>query len=191
MNKFIQIFLFLAVFFASLMKAEAKVYEMLPEMPENPLSEQVVVKKYDYTNTTRVPIYLKIEDTYKTSGDTQTGDELTFVATRDVIYNDKILVKKGEKTTARIRYFIRRGMNGIPSILILDGFNFANLDERKLDAHYMKRGIDNTLLVLPLKWALTILYPLGSFTNFIIGGEARISSKKEIVLYYYPEWILE
>ncbi len=191
MNKFLYTVMSLVIFSVSAAAAELKTPEMLPAMPENPLSEEIVIKKYDYSNTTRVPIYLHIENKYKTDNNTKTGDKLTFVVSNDVYYKNKLLIRHGEKTNATIAYFIHRGMNGIPSILILDGFQFKNIDSRKLEAKYIKRGFDNTLFVLPLKWALTFLYPLGSFTNFIIGCEANISPKDEILIYYYPERILE
>ena len=43
-------------------------------------------------------------------------------------------------------------------------------------------------MVLPIKWALTPIPFVGSFTNFIIGGNANISDKDTIILYYYPNW---
>lgn len=192
MNKILlSVISFLIIFSTAVQAAEAEVYEQIPDMPAAPVSEKVLVKKYDYTNPTRIPIYLHIEKHYRTNGDTKVGDEFTFIAERNVYYNGQLLVKSGEKTTARLTHFLRRGMNGIPSILILEGFQFENLDSRKLDDVFIKRGFDNTLFVLPLKWALTFLYPLGSFTNLVIGGEARISPKDDIIIYYYPEWVVE
>ena len=192
MNKILlSVISFLIIFSTAVHTAEAEVYEQIPDMPVAPVSEKVLVKKYDYTNPTRIPIYLHIEKHYRTNGDTKVGDEFTFIAERNVYYNGQLLVKSGEKTTARLTHFLRRGMNGIPSILILEGFQFENLDSRKLDDVFIKRGFDNTLFVLPLKWALTFLYPLGSFTNLVIGGEARISPKDDIIIYYYPEWDVE
>ena len=192
MNKILlSVISFLIIFSTAVQAAEAEVYEQIPDMPAAPVSEKVLVKKYDYTNPTRIPIYLHIEKHYRTNGNTKVGDEFTFIAERNVYYNGQLLVKSGEKTTARLTHFLRRGMNGIPSILILEGFQFENLDSRKLDDVFIKRGFDNTLFVLPLKWALTFLYPLGSFTNLVIGGEARISPKDDIIIYYYPEWVVE
>lgn len=165
--------------------------EQIPDMPQNPLSENLRITKYDYSNPLKIPIYLHIEKHYRTNGDTKPGEEFTFVVERNVYYNGELLVKRGEKTTAKLTHFIRRGMNGIPSILILEGFQFENLDPNKLDGKFIKRGFDNTLFVLPLKWALTPLYPLGSFSNIIIGCEARISPKDDIIIYYYPEWVVD
>lgn len=191
MSKFLYTLAFLFIFSSSVFAAEPQTCEQIPDMPENPLSEKIRIKNYDYTNATQIPIYLHIENRYKTNGDTKAGDELTFVVSRDVYHNGQLLVKRGEKTTVKLTHYIRRGMNGIPSILILEGFNFENIDSRKLDARFIKRGFDNTLFVLPLKWALTFLYPLGSFANFVIGCEARISPKDEIIIYYYPDWVIE
>ena len=51
-----------------------------------------------------------------------------------------------------------------------------------------KFGLDLSLLVFPIKWALTFLPPTGSLTNFILGGHASIKENKIIELYYYPNW---
>ena len=39
-----------------------------------------------------------------------------------------------------------------------------------------------------MKWALTILPPSGSLTNFIKGGHAKLKTNEVIELYYYPDW---
>ena len=49
-------------------------------------------------------------------------------------------------------------------------------------------GQDRSLIVFPLKWALTILPPTGSLTNFIKGGHAKVKTNKTITLYYHPNW---
>ena len=43
-------------------------------------------------------------------------------------------------------------------------------------------------MVYPIKWALTPIPGVGSLTNFILGGNAKITPKDKIIIYYYPEW---
>lgn len=193
MNKFIKIFfIFILIFCTSKSYAQQSfIYEELPDASEINAVKKNIIKHYDYTNPVRIPIVLRIDDTYTTDGTTKPGEEFSFTVKKDVYYKGKLLVKKGEKTKAVLTHYIDRGMNGIPSILIIEGFSFKNIEQEKLDDWYMKRGFDNTLFVLPLKWVLTPLYPLGSFANFIIGCEARVSPNDDIYIYYYPEWIVE
>lgn len=80
-------------------------------------------------------------------------------------------------------------MNGIPASIIFGDFKFENIDKNKIDYTYERFGQDRSLWVFPLKWALTILPPTGSLTNFIKGGHARLKTNKVIQLNYYPEWI--
>ena len=80
-------------------------------------------------------------------------------------------------------------MNGIPASIIIGSFDIPNINPDKVTYYYEIIGQDRSLWVYPLKWALTILPPTGSLTNFIFGGHAKLSTKKKIKLYYYPEWI--
>jgi hypothetical protein len=45
-----------------------------------------------------------------------------------------------------------------------------------------------SLLVFPLKWALTPFVGVGSLTNLIFGRNAYVTDKDTIVIYYYPDW---
>ena len=80
-------------------------------------------------------------------------------------------------------------MNGIPASIIVGNFEVENIPKGQISDSFEIRGQDRSLWVYPLKWALTILPPTGSLTNFIKGGHAKLKENKTIQIYYYPEWI--
>ena len=76
----------------------------------------------------------------------------------------------------------------MPGQIILDDFSIPGIEPHKVKGSFLKKGADLTLLVLPVKWALTPLPPLGSCTNVIIGGHGIIKPRTKITIYYYPNW---
>ena len=56
------------------------------------------------------------------------------------------------------------------------------------DEHYQKTGQDRTLWLLPIKWALTILWPSGYFVNFIVGGHAKLTEKDKALMKWTKEF---
>ena len=144
---------------------------------------------YNYESTKKIPIQLKILENINSESKLIEGQLLDFKVARDVIYNDKILVKRGTPVKTKVSIIITPGMNGIPASIIINNFEVQGLKSSKLTSSYEFIGQDRCLLVFPLKWALTILPPTGSLTNFIMGGHAKIKVKKPITIYYYPEWI--
>ena len=79
-------------------------------------------------------------------------------------------------------------MNGIPASIVFKDFDISEIAKGQISDTYEIYGQDRSWLVFPLKWALTILPPSGSLTNFIMGGHAKLKTKKPIIVYYYPEW---
>ena len=144
---------------------------------------------YNYEDTERVLIKLQIDKDVK-STDLQPGDKLKFYVKQNVKYNKKLLLKADTEVTATVKASTTRGMNGIPGEIIIDDFNIPRIDSNKTKSTYIKRGPDRTILVLPLRYALTPLFPLGSFTNIILGGNAKITKIDTIPIYYYPNWNL-
>lgn len=144
-------------------------------------------KMCNYQNLTRVPIVLNSREIIR-SRDVVDGKFYEFVVKKNVVYKRKCLVPKGTIVTGRLETMTTKGMNGIPAMMIFDDFIISGIEPEKLKSYYIRRGLNLTMLVLPLKWALTILPPTGSLTNFIMGGPAKITPKTDITLYYYPEW---
>ena len=185
MNKFL-----LSLFFClicSTCYAEPIVDEIADELPRA-VAQPNVYKGYNFESTTKIPIELKIIKPIKSETQVYEGQYVDFKVVKDVIYNDKVIIRRGEIVPARISVIISPGMNGIPASIIFKDFESEYLKKGQIADTYEVFGQDRSLLVFPLKWALTILPPTGSLTNFIMGGHAKVKSKKHITVYYYPEW---
>ncbi len=141
--------------------------------------------KYDYSNTKKIKIPLRIKETVKSEKFLHEGQILEFETT-DSIYNEsQLLIPKYQIVKARVETIIKNGMNGIPASIVLGNFQTDGIDSNKLSTTIEIFGKDLSLLVFPLKWALTFLPPTGSLTNFIVGGHAKIKTNKIIEIYYY------
>lgn len=145
--------------------------------------------EYNYNATESVPVKLQLNGKISTKNNHgYEGQILKLRVKQNVKYNGKIIVKSGAQATAKLETIMTKGMNGIPAILIVDNFQIDGIDSDKLKGTYIKKGLNLSWLVFPIKWALTILPPTGSLTNFIMGGNATIDSKDTITLRYYPNW---
>ena len=189
------VFACLSLFFVS--KIEAK--ELLrDEFIENQLEERELVLpqpnlKYNYNSLNAVKIKLNyVGKPISTKGENiYDGIPLDFVVKNNVVYKRKTILKQGTPVKARVSLHRKRGMNGIPGAIIIEDFDIPEIADSKLLGLYQKTGQDRTLWLLPIKWALTILWPSGYFVNFIVGGHATLSPKDDITLMYYPEWVSE
>ena len=132
---------------------------------------------------------MRILEEVHCENDIYEGEELKFRVLNDVYHNSDLRIRQNSIVTARVKTIITPGMNGIPASIILDEFKIDGVNKGQFVNSIEVFGQDRSLLVFPLKWALTILPPTGSFTNFIRGGHAKIKPKKTITLYYYPEWL--
>ena len=146
------------------------------------------VLPYNYNDTTCIPIKLSVTEELSTKNPIIEGQNVKLRVRENTIYNGQVLLKAGETVNAKIETVITSGMNGIPASIIFGDFQFNNIDEGTVTDTYETFGQDRSLWVYPLKWALTILPPTGSLTNFIKGGHAKLKSDKVIELYYYPNW---
>ena len=145
---------------------------------------------YDYTSTERVEVKLQLDEAKLSTkkGCLSEGQKVQFRVKRDVKYKGKTIIPKFTLATGIIQTFISKGMNGIPATIIIDNVQIEGIDNSKIKGTIIKKGADFSMLVFPLKWALTILPPTGSLTNFIPGGNAVINKKTDLVVYYYPNW---
>ncbi len=181
------IFLFLSINSANaILQEDTFINESLKEVnctiPETNLN-------YNYESTESIPVKLQITDKISTKKNgVYDGKILQFKVREDVFYNNEIILKRGQIINAKVGTYLTRGMNGIPAAIIIDNFEIPGIDNRQVKGTYIKKGLNLTLFVLPLKWALTFLPPTGSFTNLIFGGNASISPKDRILIYYYPNW---
>ena len=144
---------------------------------------------YNYESCEKIPIKLKIKQNISTKKDgVYDGQEVLFEVRQNVKYNNKIILKQGDLVKATVDGYLSRGMNGIPASIILDNFEMSGIDSKKIKGFYKKRGLNLSLMVYPIKWALTPIPGVGSLTNFILGGNAHITSRDTVVIYYYPNW---
>ncbi len=144
---------------------------------------------YDYQGTARIPVGLRITERISSETKVYEGQEITFKVRSDIYYNGKLVFEKGTVIPAKIETIVKSGMNGIPASIIVGDFEFENIPKGQISDSFEIRGQDRSLWVYPLKWALTILPPTGTLTNFIKGGHAKLKENKTIQIYYYPEWI--
>ena len=186
MNKFLS-FLFL-LFSSSVCFAQSisdEVAEGLPKAVKQPR----VYADYNFESTNKVPVCLKVVEGFKSEEDLYEGQFVDFKVAKDVLYNDKVIIARGTPVLARVAVVISPGLNGIPASVIFKDFEIEKLFKGQLSDTYEIFGQDRSLWVFPLKWALTILPPSGSFTNLIMGGHAKLSVKKHITINYYPDWM--
>ena len=152
------------------------------------IPKPIVNTNYNYENTDRLPIRLVIIKRIKSEQDIYEGQPVKFQVKKTVTYKNNIIVKRGTIVNARVGTIVSSGMNGIPASIVFDNFQIPNINPSQLTDSYEIFGQDRSLIVFPLKWALTILPPTGSLTNFIKGGHAKLKTDKEIILYYHPQW---
>ena len=152
------------------------------------LQKPPVNTHYNYASTRRIPIRLAIIADIKSEKDITEGQTVVFRALNDIWHNRQPILKKDDLVQAKVETIIKSGMNGIPASIIFGDFKFDNIESSRVLDEYEKFGQDRSLWVYPMKWALTILPPSGSLTNFIKGGHAKLKTNEVIELYYYPDW---
>ena len=185
MNRLI---IFLLVFFISSPSFALIEDEVAKELPQSQLKPDVYLN-YNYESIEKYSVKLKSMKNILSEKELYEGQVLDFKVSKDIHVNDNKIIKRGTKASAKVSAIITPGMNGIPASIILSDFRIEDIDKNKLSAEYEIFGQDRCLLVYPLKWALTILPPAGSLTNFIMGGHAKIKTNRFIEINYYPQWI--
>ena len=153
--------------------------------PEKPVANT----NYNYESVVVIPIKLKISDEISTKkGNIYDNQEVVLYTKNPVKYKNKTILNYGEKFTANVAIYMKKGMNGIPAQIVLDNFKTKKIDSNKISGVYIKRGLNLTALVWPAKILLTIIPGAGTGMNFIKGGNATITSNDTVTIYYHPEW---
>ena len=159
------------------------------DLKSKKLEKPFVNSTYNYESYEKIPIKLNITKKISTSKEgVPDGQPLKFYVKEDVKHDGKVVIPKRTEVTANIATSIDRGMNGIPATIIVDNFKIKGIDDSKIKGVLIKRGLNLSILVFPIKWALTPIPGAGSLTNLIIGGDAHINPKKVVTIYYYPHW---
>lgn len=157
------------------------------------IKKPYIHKEYDYESTYAIPLRIAIKDRIKSEKDLYEGQTVEFIVQKSIFVNDRIRIRRGNILKARVSTIITSGMNGIPASVIFDSFEVKDAPDKMKPGQITDTlevfGQDRTYFVFPLKWALTILPPTGSLTNFIMGGHVKLNTKKIFTLYYHPEWL--
>lgn len=190
MNRLGRVFLILVLLFLSFGKSFALTED---ELVKTTLSNKNIEKPYtnldyNYEDTDTVDVKLSVLEDIKNEKYLHEGQIIKFQVVRDVKYQNEIVIKHGTIATARVETIIANGMNGIPASVVLGDFDVEGVPWSKLTSTYEEFGLDLSLMVYPLKWALTILPPTGTLTNFIKGGHVKLKSKNVITIKYHPNW---
>lgn len=186
MNKFFALFFVLLIL--SMPFGAALAEEAETESFSSLAVEKSDTLPYNYSDTHFIPIRLAVTKELSTEFPIPEGQTIELRVVRDVHINDKILLKKGDIVTGKVETIITSGMNGFPAEIILDDFNIPNVKSSQLISVYTKKGQNRCFWVYPLKWSLTFIPFVGSLTNLIMGGHARINTTDIITIYYYPNW---
>lgn len=161
---------------------------LTPEVQKEEIIEQVETLPYNFESTYSVPIKLGIIEPISTKDNLSEGQIIQFKVLQDTYCKRRTILKKGQIVTAKIETIITSGMNGFPAEIILGDFEIPNLEKSKLMDSYTKKGQNRCFWVYPLKWSLTLIPFVGSLTNLIMGGHARIKTSDVITIYYFPDW---
>lgn len=186
MNRFL-VFLFVLLI-CPFCFAESIEKELLSEIKSD-IKTPIIKTEYNYESLRKIPVKLVAEERIRNEKEIYEGQKIKFRATKNTIYKGNVVVQRGQIVEATVKTIIPAGMNGIPASIILGDFTAGKIPPSQLVDTYEIVGQDRSLLVFPLKWALTILPPTGSLTNLIMGGHAKMKIGKIITIYYYPEWI--
>ena len=144
--------------------------------------------EYDYSDTYSIPIRLSPIKEISTREQYIPGESIKLKVLSNVYHNGKLILKSGDMVNAKLEMSITSGMNGFPAELIVDDFDIPGIKQSQIVGTYRKTGQNRCLIVYPIKLALTPIPFVGSLTNFIKGGHAKIRTTDEIVVNYYPNW---
>lgn len=185
MNR-LKFFLFLFLFF---MPAQAFAEEVRDEFVVEWFKDKEITIiepnfNYDFESIKRTKIILSPTEKISTPSNVLDGQLVKLQVKRNARLGRELL-KKGTKAEAVVELFTTNGMTGIPGTITLGRFQIEGVDSSRLRYYYVKKGQDRTLWILPLKWALTFIPLVGTFTNLIKGGQATLSPADDIVIFYY------
>lgn len=185
MNKIFAMFLLFCLFLMPC-AGFAQVELPTPQAEENTQIQEVL--PYNYTSLKRIPIELTIIEEISTKNPPNEGDMINFKVKNNVFYKKRLILRAGQIVPARVENVITSGMNGFPAEIVVGNFLFPEIKQSQIMGEYTKKGQNRCYFVYPLKWALTLIPFVGSLTNFIMGGHAKIKTTDVVTIYYYPQW---
>lgn len=176
MNKFLSFIMIAATFFTP---------QVMANNTEIQTTEDL---EYNFSSTFSVPIKLAITKDFTTKEPINEGEKLQFTIIDDVFINQDKILSAGTLVNAKLETIVTAGMNGFPAEIIISDFELPGINTSQLMQTYTVKGTNRCFWVYPLKWALTPIPFVGSLTNLIKGGHAKLKTSDIITIYYYPEW---
>ena len=177
--------------FFSITSASAIIRDEVVEetLANKKLSKHYVNANYNYESLEKIPIKINITKPISTkNGDIYDGQELKFKVKKNVFLNNQLFIQQGTIVTAKVETIVERGMNGLPATIIIDDFKINDIPQEKLKCTIIHKGHNRAYYVFPIKWVLTPTIIGGYLANFLLGGHAKIKTKKTFTIYYYPNW---
>ena len=167
MNK---IYSMLLIFFFSMTSAIAIERDTFVE--DSLVGKELIKPKtninYNYESFNKIPIKLNITETISTKNENiYDGQKLKFKVKENVLFNDKLLIKKDTIVTAMVETTIERGMNGLPATIIIDNFKIDGIPQEKLKCTVIHKGHNRAYYVFPIKWVLTPTIVGGYLANLV------------------------
>ncbi len=137
-------------------------------------------KKYDFQNINHIYVKVHSAGIISTKTPMNAGDGVNFVVSEDVIKDGKILVKKGEKVTARIETISDSGEYGVAADIIIGNFKIGKIP---LLGELTKEGFTHAYWVIPVSNAAGFFIPFSNYAfKFIHGGHAKIKPSETFEL---------
>ena len=137
-------------------------------------------KKYNFQNVNHLFVKVHSATIISTKMPLNVGDEVVFVVSKNVNHDGKILIKKGEKVSARVETISESGTYGVGADIILGNFKIGDLS---LEGEIEKEGFTHSYWVIPVSQAAGFFLPFSNYAfQFIKGGHAKISPKETFEL---------
>lgn len=146
-------------------------------------------KKYDFQNVNH--LFVKVHPTkiITTKTPMNVGDEVFFAVSKDVNYNGKILVKRGQIVTARVETISESGTYGVGADIILGNFKIGDLS---LEGEIKKEGFTHAYWVIPVSQTAGFFLPFSNYLfSFVHGGHAKIKPNETFELQLPDEFWLK
>lgn len=176
MNRFLKFLASAVIFFIPAVMAESA----------NSLNSEPL--DYNFSSTYSVPINLSITEDFSTKEPINEGGHLQFKIVEDVFVQNNKILSAGTIVNAKLETIVTSGMNGFPAEIVISNFEIPEIKSSQLMQTYTQKGTNRCFWVYPLKWALTPIPFVGSLTNLIKGGHAKITTSDVITIFYYPDW---
>lgn len=134
------------------------------------------------TVDSEIPVFVSSPEAITTKKGAWEGKEIEFIVAKDIIKNDKVVIREGTKVTGRIELVTKNGPFGTPADLTLS--NFVLPDGKKLRGEIKVSGATRSYWVYPAGYLTLPFFGAGAAVFTIRGGHAKIKPGREFELAY-------